>query len=984
MSGDAHHRDVVGADGNGIAGLREALEQRHHIATDGVGTLEVVEVEDLSSLGKRHRAKEEELPLWRWSNGCLVAAIKLVADGANDLFEGVIEKDQPDRRPMLIDNHCAAALRRLKPDDQPRQRLGLRNKDGWSRELVKGRRAFVLVDQRGQHVFGMDDAHDRVEVFGAQRESRMAALADGLEVLLARLIEAESDDIDTRHEDVSYLEVDEAEDVLGEFALPQGEVALLGAPGDDGADLGHVMGGLLSSAGLDADRSQQQVGGCVDQGDERLEDQYKNVDWVGDRKGHLVGGVDRPDLGRLFAEDHVEHGHDNEREGERDNMEHSFGEVHPERLENESEQTRYGWLCEPAEDQTRSRDPELAARQVELEVVEDVLGHLGSLVSLLGENADPSSSGLDEGELRRDEEPVDGDEDRCQGQRQPDSVHCSPLGGYPRSELRDAQLAPPLPLPEPETKVVTSVVQRGAVYGAAMEGRSTRDWWVPSFFGATMAVVMFSTTFVVHIKADDIWWHLASGELIVASSSLPDSNTFSFTAPDHPWLLHGWLSEVLFYLVADSLGELWLVLLGVILNGATCGVIFAMARRACSSPLVAAAVTMISAVLMMGNFSLRPYLFGNLLLATTVLLVESPKFGRRYRPVFVALLFMVWANLHGSYHLGLCVVLCGLVVTLITGADGQERRGRKELRTRAVDLGVALAACVATPYHLRGVLFPLTYARHLLVGDVSFLNVVSEWQRVGLATPLGVVIVGGICCATLVVVVSKERPTLLHVVLALGGSALALAAIRNTPLFGIAMAPLLARHLPLALGRGWSALRSRLAGAVTLERRHQRWAAIDRRSIGVVLPVASLVVLIIAFTLPRSSPLSYSSLAGVQELSDLSPASFPRDAIASLEGRQRGFRIFNHYDWGGALIWAHSPERQVFIDQRNDCYPQRVFRDYLNVHRLESGGVEILERWQVDIVIYPPGSALAEELRRDPRWRLDFEDEQAIVFERRR
>lgn len=492
-----------------------------------------------------------------------------------------------------------------------------------------------------------------------------------------------------------------------------------------------------------------------------------------------------------------------------------------------------------------------------------------------------------------------------------------------------------------------------------------------------MAVVLFSTTFIVPIRADDIWWHLASGELIVESSSLPDGNTFSFTAPNHPWLTHGWLSEVIFYLVVDTLGDLWLVFLGVILNALTCGVVFAMARRWDCSTFVAVVVSMLSAFLMLGNFSLRPYLFGNLLLATAVLLVGSPMAGGRYRPVVVALLFAVWANLHGSFHLGLGVVLCGLVVTLIDWARG---RGRAELRTRTLDLAVALAACIATPFHIRGLLFPLIYARHLLVGDVSFLHAVSEWQRVGLETPLGVVLCVVMGFAILVVVLSKTRPRLLHVALALGGAALALAAIRNAPLFGIVVAPMLSRHLPPAFRRGWRALSARLPHVSALEKRHQRWVTIDRRSTGVVLPLVSTVILGVAFLLPTSSPLSYSSLTGVRDLADLSPTSFPRGAIDMLEARGRGLRIFNHYDWGGAIIWALSPEHQLFIDQRNDCYPPQVFRDYLTVHRVETGWREVLDRWRVDIVVYPSRSVLANVLREESGWRLDFEDEQAVVF----
>ena len=86
-----------------------------------------------------------------------------------------------------------------------------------------------------------------------------------------------------------------------------------------------------------------------------------------------------------------------------------------------------------------------------------------------------------------------------------------------------------------------------------------RSWWIPSVFGITVTVVIFATTFLISIKADDIWWHLKSGEMILNLLSLPERNTFSFTAPNHEWLPHEWLSEVVFFLIYKHLGSFGLI-----------------------------------------------------------------------------------------------------------------------------------------------------------------------------------------------------------------------------------------------------------------------------------------------------------------------------------------------------------------------------------------------------------------------------------------
>src|SRR3989338_8322910 len=45
----------------------------------------------------------------------------------------------------------------------------------------------------------------------------------------------------------------------------------------------------------------------------------------------------------------------------------------------------------------------------------------------------------------------------------------------------------------------------------------------------------------------DIGRHIKLGEIIWQTKSIPNTNLFSFTAPDYPFVNHHWLSEVIFY-----------------------------------------------------------------------------------------------------------------------------------------------------------------------------------------------------------------------------------------------------------------------------------------------------------------------------------------------------------------------------------------------------------------------------------------------------
>ena len=59
---------------------------------------------------------------------------------------------------------------------------------------------------------------------------------------------------------------------------------------------------------------------------------------------------------------------------------------------------------------------------------------------------------------------------------------------------------------------------------------------------------------------------------------------------------------------------------------------------------------------------------------------------------------------------------------------------------------------------------------------------------------------------------------------------------------------------------------------------------------------------------------------------------------------------------------------QVFYDQRNDCYPQDVLMDYLEIYTASSRWESLLAEQQVGAVLWPAGDDLDEALSSSPRW----------------
>src|SRR5262245_54599262 len=73
------------------------------------------------------------------------------------------------------------------------------------------------------------------------------------------------------------------------------------------------------------------------------------------------------------------------------------------------------------------------------------------------------------------------------------------------------------------------------------------------FACAGLAILIASLT-VFKMSNNDIWIHLTTGRQILTTWHVPDKDPYSFTATDHDYVAHEWLSGVLFHLVYSVAG----------------------------------------------------------------------------------------------------------------------------------------------------------------------------------------------------------------------------------------------------------------------------------------------------------------------------------------------------------------------------------------------------------------------------------------------
>ena len=472
--------------------------------------------------------------------------------------------------------------------------------------------------------------------------------------------------------------------------------------------------------------------------------------------------------------------------------------------------------------------------------------------------------------------------------------------------------------------------------------------------------------------------HLVVGEYILSTRSIPRQDLFSHTLAGQPFVPYEWLAEV-----ASAAGYRLVGLAGpVLLHGSIIGLTFALLMRHLQRRghplLLALAVTVLAAMASFVHWLARPHVFTFLGTVVFSSLLDDWFAGRRHSRWLWVLpaTMLVWANAHGGFLIGF--ILLGAyagadALRCLAGGRAAAASARRRLTVLLPVAAATLAATLATPAgpallgHVTGYLRNKYLVDHTAEyaspnfheGDVRFFLLMLLGTVAALAW-------------------SRRRPALHEGLLVLSFSYFALYSARNIPLFAIVVAPILAAQLgALPAPADGSRAADRLLGAVGawLARRNVVYSRVDGRSRGQLWPLAALTALLLlaaAHWRQGQPPL------GV----DFLPARQPVAAAAYLKAHPPAGNGFNQFIWGGYLLYALWPEQRVFIDGQTDFYGEALTREYARVAGLDDGWQDVLDRHNIQWVIFGTDTALVRQLRSMPEWRVLYQDDVATVLAR--
>jgi hypothetical protein len=461
---------------------------------------------------------------------------------------------------------------------------------------------------------------------------------------------------------------------------------------------------------------------------------------------------------------------------------------------------------------------------------------------------------------------------------------------------------------------------------------------LPHFF----TIAIFLTMLIAAIQPvtdPDFWWHITTGNWILSHQAVPRHDLFTFTVPDHRWITHEWLSEVLLSALY-AMGRLPLV--SLVLGGVTAAgfllVYLAIDRRV---NFVIAGLTLALGVAAANPiWGPRIQMVTFALSALTYLWVKRFCEGNSRALYFLPAVMLVWVNLHAGFVLGYAILGVAL---LVEGLRYLLRRpaamSLPRLRAMAAVLAASIAVAVVNPNGWDIYLYPFQTG-----GSAEQQRLIVEWfspnfqmTQIWAFEAMIFLIIGGLALSRRI-----EPRQFLLLLLGLG---LALHSVRNLSLFMLVAVPALADYAQQAR-----------------ERLSLRWP----RRVPKTTPVTFaanvvMIVLLLAVVAVASVPSLLQRVDG-----KLVARDFPIKAADFLVQHPAPGHMLNVYGWGGYLIfrlYGHTPPQPVFIFGDAALAGDQLLRDYDHLQSLGQDQAQLLDRYQINWVIFHANDPIITELR---------------------
>jgi hypothetical protein len=488
-------------------------------------------------------------------------------------------------------------------------------------------------------------------------------------------------------------------------------------------------------------------------------------------------------------------------------------------------------------------------------------------------------------------------------------------------------------------------------YGPGIREARRISWFIFVLLIGFFGIILLAGHPGEHSLSPDVYWHVATGQRIWETASLPRVDEFSHTFQGHPWIAENWLAELMLFGAYSLEGWRGVDLLAVCTIAISYALLFLVLSRRLRTT-VAIGIAVVAYAFSIGHFSARPLIFvDGLITLWTAALVNAV--DRKTSPSLLLLPLMVlWANIHASFTFGLALAATLAAEAFFFSPHGQRARTAKRW---AMFLAFAAVAACMTPYGYQPMLHTLQ-----IFADNEALPYIQEWQpavfqRLGIneLTLLALLFLAmhkgvRIPAWRLIMVISLFYMMMSH--------------IRFMSYFVI-LTPIL---LAAPLTRQFTFLRL----STQLREDPDFFRAMGRAARRSFYPACAVVLLgvIVDGAWGRT----------VAPEGDIAPAG----AVDYIYREHLTGNIYNPYELGGYLIFRHL---KTFIDGRTEQLFLNGFTTqiYDVIQKHPRMFIALLEKYNVTLALVVPDSIQSQELTASNNWEKVYADGVAELFRKR-
>jgi hypothetical protein len=437
-------------------------------------------------------------------------------------------------------------------------------------------------------------------------------------------------------------------------------------------------------------------------------------------------------------------------------------------------------------------------------------------------------------------------------------------------------------------------------------------------FLIAVASVYYLSNAALMLGHYDLGWHLAAGDLIRDRGAIPFQDPWSFTLGDKQWYNLSWLWDVIASVLFQYTSFAGLVLFAVVCGAIIVGYL-ASACLSSGASAIAVCISVLSACVLYPSFATPPnvYLAASpntcTMLFCVIFYAECLK---RTRWIFLPLLMVLWANLHGGFLLGF----------LIVGMFGGVALLRRDWANFKIYSLTGIGCFIAIFINPLG--WHIYDGLTATLGHFAQANI-TEWQSYYLNMRM-----------------PGSLPGIIYMLI-FAGLELRYSGSRPNPL-----EPRLLSWLFLVLGfsqfryMSFFFIFSTIPLALHIDRLLPKW--LHHFNAQRSLLVAGIIaVCALPLTFMQVKP-----ALGFPELLSEQDAQYLQTHLSHA-------RLLNHWNFGGLLIFRTHGTVPVFVDGRAaTAYPDALLHDYFKLIEWEIDETvwdAVLEKYQIDAVLWMKG-----------------------------